>query len=284
MERAQTTSTKPNIKKPEAETKVEAETKAETTVEVDFAAVLEQQAAEERAAKEQTTPKQLVEKRVQPVAQMVQVVEAPKPSAPPWEEEVKPASMPIQAESLPIVAKQQLDAAVQTNVAPEQIEKSVEKPVEKTPDDMQHVRAAPDSPQAHWNHVVSQLLAVDALHAFAGQLAVQSECLAFDGSQLHLCVGQDKLRSESAQTKLRAVLMQHAPTLETPWGGKIEVEKLQWRVERGAVTQSYRLEQEAVRGARQQAAEAAFMAMPTVQSLMQQFDATVVKDSIQPLP
>lgn len=149
--------------------------------------------------------------------------------------------------------------------------------------DMAHVRAPAGSAQAHWNSIVRQLQQYDALHAFAGQLAVQAQCLAFDAQQLHLRVAQDKLCSDRAQEKLRAALAEHAAALDTPWGGKLEADKLQWRVERGAVSCSYRLEQEAVQAARQQAAEAAFMAAPTVQALMRDWDAVPVSGSIQPV-
>lgn len=149
--------------------------------------------------------------------------------------------------------------------------------------DMTHIRAPAGSAQAYWNHIVQQLQQRDVLQAFAGQLAVQAECIAFDAQQLHLRVAQDKLSSDSAQDKLRTVLAEHAAALDAPWGGKLEADKLQWRVERGTVNRSYRLEQEAVQAARQQAAEAAFMAAPTVQALMRDWDARPVSGSIQPV-
>lgn len=253
--------------------------------------MLEQQAAEERADKKPAAQKQVErveqgeDERPEPAAQRVQTANTSQQTTPPWEEEAKPTSMPpppsLRAKFSPEV--KQLDVAVHTQTTPASVTKPTGSMRDGMPDDMQHVRAEPNSPQARWNSVVRQLQALDALHAFAGQLAVQAQCLAFDENQLHLRVGQEKLCGESAQDKLRGVLTQHVAGLEMPWGGKLQIDKLQWRVERGAVATSYRLEQEAVQTARQQAAEAAFMAMPTVQALMQDWDATVVEGSIKPV-
>lgn len=205
---------------------------------------------------------------------------------PPWEEspvaQSVAASQSASAEAVADVATP-VSASNAVSTAQRAANGAATERIVDSGNDYAQCRAEPNSPQAHWNHVVAQLHRAGALQALAGQLAVQAECVAFDAATVHLRIEQQGLMGESIQDKLREAFAAQSPALDAPWGGKLDTAPLKWRVEQGAVRQSYRLEQEAVQQARQAKAEQLFHALPTVQFLQQQCGAKVLPDSVTPI-
>ncbi|MCC8391327.1 DNA polymerase III subunit gamma/tau [Paraburkholderia sp. MMS20-SJTR3] len=115
-------------------------------------------------------------------------------------------------------------------------------------------------------------LAVDLpLKGISYQLAFNSELMALEGSTLKLNVPVPQYAEASQVAKLKAALVERL-------GRNVDV-----LVEVGAARRTAAAADAALRARRQQEAEREIHADPFVQSLIREFGATIVRDSIRPL-
>jgi DNA polymerase-3 subunit gamma/tau len=125
-----------------------------------------------------------------------------------------------------------------------------------------------------WAALVAQLVEAGAVTALVRELALQSECVAFDEAErrIVLRVERESLRHPGHAERLQGAL---AGTLGRP---------VQLEVEAGAVQDTPARRDAADRARRQREAEARFGQDPLVQQLTAQFStARVVPGSIKPL-
>lgn len=134
----------------------------------------------------------------------------------------------------------------------------------------------PEPPQAladAWERLVDALEAAGRIQALVRELALQSVLVAQSPAAWRLRVPQVTLTQGTARERLRAVLADHLG-LGTGWQLETEV---------GPAPDSPAERRAAARRARQAAAEAAIRADPLVQTLMREWDATLVAGSIHPV-
>jgi DNA polymerase III subunit gamma/tau len=132
-------------------------------------------------------------------------------------------------------------------------------------------RIAPVAPDAHheaWVQLVQQLLDAQAVQGLVQQLAVQSQCVEKGASHLTLRVGQPSLKSDSARDELQAALQNL---------GRSEA----LVIEVGPVEDSWAKRNTAKIEARQKQAEALITQDPWVQSLVADWGAKIVPESIK---
>lgn len=121
-----------------------------------------------------------------------------------------------------------------------------------------------------WFATVQRLVAADAIHALARELALQSQLVARDEGQWLLRVERESLTQPSLRDRLQAALAAqgHAVMLA---------------LEIGAVTDSPSRRLAHAQAAQQQAAEQIMLEDPFVQRMMRDFGAKIVPGSIRPV-
>ena len=121
-----------------------------------------------------------------------------------------------------------------------------------------------------WFDTVQRLVATDAIHALARELALQSQLVGRDDSQWLLRVERESLTQPSLRERLQGALASqgHAVALA---------------LEIGAVSDSPSRRIARAQAAQQQAAEQIILEDPFVQRMMRDFGAKIVPGSIRPV-
>ena len=185
-----------------------------------------------------------------PPGQVLPVVDAAHPVAPPAPVAAAPAAAKV--------------VAVPVRVAPES---RVDAP---TPAATQGSPLVPTEEGGFWHQVVRELIAAEAVTALVRELALQSQLIARDADQWLLRVERESLNSASARERLQAALQAagHGVTLA---------------VEIGRVSDSPARRNAAIAEEKQQAAEKLIHEDPFVQAMMRDFGAKIVPGSIKPI-